>query len=437
MKLHYIFLASLLFPVSAVHAAEQTPTRERVIALDRILVVVNNDVLTQSELNTELLTITQQLRQQNIEIPPQEVLQKQVLERLILRHLQLQLAESTGIRVDDDTLTRALDTIAKQNNLSLSEFRDILIRDGFDFVVFRENIRHEIIINRLRQRQVDSRVNVTEQEVSDYLATRGTRTASAGNEYRVGQILIALPEAASPEAVKAAQTRAQQVLERLRAGDDFGQMAISNSDDPQALQGGDLGWRTAAQLPSLFADIVPQLQPGEISNLLRSASGFHIVKLLEMRGETQHVVRQNLARHILLRANELTSEQDVQNRLEQLRQRIEGGDDFGDLARANSEDTATASNGGALGWASPGDFDPRFEEAMSTLKPGETSAPFQSSFGWHIVQVVERRDHDNTREFQRNQAREAIRQRKIEEQTQIWLRSLRDEAYVEFKAEEL
>lgn len=437
MKLHYIFLATLLFPVSAVHAAEQTPTRERVIALDRILVVVNNDVLTQSELNTELLTITQQLRQQNIEIPPQEVLQKQVLERLILRHLQLQLAESTGIRVDDDTLTRALDTIAKQNNLSLSEFRDILIRDGFDFAVFRENIRHEIIINRLRQRQVDSRVNVTEQEVSDYLATRGTQTASAGNEYRVGQILIALPEAASPEAVKAAQARAQQVLERLQAGDDFGQLAISHSDDPQALQGGDLGWRTVAQLPSLFVDTVPQLQPGEISNLIRSASGFHIIKLLEMRGETQHVVRQTQARHILLRANELTSEQDVQNRLEQLRQRIEGGDDFGDLARANSEDTATANNGGALGWASPGDFDPRFEEAMSTLKPGETSAPFQSSFGWHIVQVVERRDHDNTREFQRNQAREAIRQRKIEEQTQIWLRSLRDEAYVEFKAEEL
>lgn len=437
MKLHYIFLASLLFPVSTVHAAEQTPTRERIIPLDRILVVVNNDVLTQSELNTELLTITQQLRQQNIEIPPQEVLQKQVLERLILRHLQLQLAESTGIRVDDDTLTRALDTIAKQNNLSLSEFRDILIRDGFDFAVFRENIRHEIIINRLRQRQVDSRVNVTEQEVSDYLATRGTQTASAGNEYRVGQILIALPEAASPEAVKTAQTRAQQVLERLRAGDDFSKMAISHSDDPQALQGGDLGWRTVAQLPSLFVDTVPQLQPGEISNLIRSASGFHIIKLLEVRGEVQHVVRQTQARHILLRANELTSEQDVQNRLEQLRQRIEGGDDFGDLARANSEDTATASNGGALGWASPGDFDPRFEEAMSTLKPGETSAPFQSSFGWHIVQVVEHRDHDNTREFQRNQAREAIRQRKIEEQTQIWLRSLRDEAYVEFKAEEL
>lgn len=437
MKLHYIFLASLLLPVFTAHAAEQTPTRERIIALDRILVVVNNDVITQSELDAELLTITQQLQQQNIEIPSQEVLQKQVLERLILRHLQLQLADSTGIRVDDDTLTRALDTIAKQNNLSLSAFRDILIRDGFDFAVFRENIRHEIIINRLRQRQVDSRINVIEQEVSDYLATRGTQTASAGNEYRAGQILIALPEAASPEAVKAAQARAQQVLERLQAGEDFGQLAISHSDDPQALQGGDLGWRTVAQLPSLFADVVPQLQTGEISNLLRSASGFHIVKLLEMRGESQHVVRQTQARHILLRANELTSEQDVQNRLEQLRQRIEGGDDFGDLARANSEDTATASAGGALGWASPGDFDPRFEEAMSTLKPGETSAPFQSSFGWHIVQVVERRDHDNTREFQRNQAREAIRQRKIEEQTQIWLRSLRDEAYVEFKAEEL
>ncbi len=437
MKLHYYLLAALLFTFSALHAAEQRHTPERVIPLDRILVVVNNDVITQSELDTELRTITQQLQQKNIEIPPPDVLQKQVLERLVIRHLQLQLAESTGIRVDDDTLTRALDTLAKQNNLSISQFRDILTRDGFDFAVFRENIRHEIIINRLRQRQVDSRINVTDQEINDHLATRGTQTASAGNEYRVGQILIALPEAASPDTVKAAQTRAQQALDRLRAGEDFSQMAIASSDDPQALEGGDLGWRTAAQLPSLFADAVPQLKPGEISNLIRSASGFHIVKLLEVRGEVQHVVRQTLARHILVRANELTSDQDAQNRLEQLRQRIVGGDDFGDLARANSEDTATATNGGALGWASPGDFDPRFEEAMTTLKPGETSAPFQSSFGWHIVQVMERRDHDNTREFQRNQAREAIRQRKIEEQTQIWLRGLRDEAYVEYKAEDL
>ncbi|MDP1708043.1 MAG: peptidylprolyl isomerase [Gammaproteobacteria bacterium] len=432
MKLHYYFLAALLLPFPALQAAE------RVIPLDRILVVVNNNVITQSELNTELRTIVQQLQQKNIDIPPQDVLQKQVLERLIIRRLQLQLAESTGIRVDDDTLTRALDTIAKQNNLSLSEFRNILTRDGFDFAVFRENIRHEIIINRLRQRQVDSRINVTDQEINDHIAARGAQqTASASNEYRVSQILIALPEAASPETVKAAQTRAQLVLDRLRAGEDFGQLAIASSDDPQALEGGDLGWRTAAQLPSLFADVVPQLKPDETSNLIRSASGFHIVKLLEVRGETQHVVRQTQARHILLRTNELTSDQDAQNRLEQLRQRIVGGDDFGDLARANSDDATTATNGGALGWANPGDFDPRFEEAMNALKPGETSAPFQSSFGWHIVQVMERRDHDNTREFQRNQAREAIRQRKIEEQTQIWLRGLRDEAYVEYKAEDL
>lgn len=437
MKLRCFFIAAVLFQSAAAPAAEQQPARERVIPLDRIVAVVNNDVITQGELVTELRTVTQQLLQQNVEVPAQEVLQKQVLERLVIRHLQLQLAESTGIRVDDDTLTRAINTIAQQNNITVGEFRDILTRDGFDFAVFRESIRNEIIINRLRQRQVDSRITVTEQEINDYLATRGVQGANAaGNEYHVAQILIALPEAASPEKVQAAQIRAQQILEKLRAGEDFTQTAMAGSEDPQALQGGDLGWRTAAQLPTVFADIVPQLKPGETSHLIRSASGFHIVKLMDQRGEAQHVVRQTLARHILVRTNELTSDKDAATRLEQLKQRIDGGEDFAALARAHSEDAATAVNGGALGWANPGDLDPRFEEAMNSLKPNEVSAPFQSSFGWHIVQVMERRDHDNTEEFRRNQAREAIRQRKIEEQAHIWVRSLRDEAYVEYKTDE-
>lgn len=435
MKLRYWFLAALLWlPFSMLHAAETQAAR--VIALDRILAVVNNDVITQSELATEMRTITQQLRQQNIEVPPAEVLQKQVLERLIVKHLQLQLAESTGIRVDDDTLARAINTIAKQNNITLSEFRDILTRDGFDFALFRENIRQEIIINRLRQRQVDSRINVTDQEISDFLVTQGAQSAGAGNEYHVAQILIGLPEAATPEKVQAAQARARQILEKLRAGASFTDTAVSVSQDAQALQGGDLGWRSAAQLPSVFADAVPRMKPGDISDLIRSASGFHIAKLIEQRGGEPHVVKQTLVRHILVRPNELTSDKDAQTRLEQLKQRIEGGEDFASLARSHSEDAATAVNGGALGWVNPGDLDARFEEAMNALKPKEISAPFQSSFGWHIVQVLERRDHDNTEEFRRTQAREAIRQRKIEEETQAWVRSLRDEAYVEYKADE-
>ncbi|MDO9371096.1 MAG: peptidylprolyl isomerase [Gammaproteobacteria bacterium] len=436
MKLRYLLLAILLLQFSTLHAAEPKAARASVITLDRILAVVNNDVITQSELATEMRAITQQLRQQNIEIPAVEVLQKQVLERLIVKHLQLQLAESTGIRVDDDTLARAINTIAKQNNITLSEFRDILTRDGFDFAIFRENIRQEIIINRLRQRQVDSRINVTDQEISDFLTTQGAQGAGAGNEYHVAQILIGLPEAAAPEKVQAAQAKAQQVLDRLRAGASFTDTAVSVSQDPQALQGGDLGWRTAAQLPSVFADVVPRMKPGDISDLIRSASGFHIAKLIEQRGGEQHIVKQTLARHILVRPNELTSDKDAQTRLEQLKQRIEGGEDFAGLARSHSEDAATAINGGALGWVNPGDLDPRFEEAMNTLKPKEVSTPFQSSFGWHIVQVMERRDHDNTEEFRRTQAREAIRQRKIEEEAQAWVRSLRDEAYVEYKTAE-
>ncbi len=436
MKLRYLFAAALLLPLLTLHAAEPKAARTSVIGLDRILVVVNNDVITQSELATEMRTITQQLRQQNIEIPPAEALQKQVLERLIVKHLQMQLAESTGIRVDDDTLARAINTIAQQNNITLSQFREILTRDGFDFAIFRENIRQEIIINRLRQRQVDSRINVTDQAISDFLATQGAQGAGAGNEYHVAQILIGLPEAAAPEKVQAARAKAQQVLDKLRSGASFTDTAVSISQDPQALQGGDLGWRTAAQLPSVFADVVPRMKPGGISDLIRSASGFHIVKLIEQRGGEQHVVKQTRARHILVRPNELTSDKDAQTRLEQLKQRIEGGEDFAGLARSHSEDAATAVNGGALGWTNPGDLDPRFEEAMNTLKPNEVSTPFQSSFGWHIVQVMERRDHDNTEEFRRTQAREAIRQRKIEEETQSWIRSLRDEAYVEYKTSE-
>ena len=436
MKLRYFLLAVLWLPISTLQAAEPKAVRSTVIELDRILAVVNNDVITQSELAAELRTITQQLRQQNIELPAVNVLQKQLLERLIIKHLQLQLAENTGIRVDDDTLARAITTIAKQNNITLSEFRDILTRDGFDFALFRENIRQEIIITRLRQRQVDSRINVTPQEIGDFLATQSAQGASAGNEYHVAQILIGLPEAAAPENVQAAQIKAKQVLEKLRAGASFTDTAVSISQDPQALQGGDLGWRTAAQLPSLFAEIVPKLKPGDISDLIRSASGFHIVKLIEQRGGELHMVKQTQVRHILVRPNELTSDKDAQTRLEQLKQRIEGGDDFSNLARSHSEDAATAVNGGVLGWVSPGDLDPRFEEMMSALKPNEVSTPFQSSFGWHIVQVIERRDHDNTEEFRRTQAREAIRQRKIEEETQTWVRSLRDEAYVEYKTAE-
>ncbi|MEO5573836.1 MAG: peptidylprolyl isomerase [Gammaproteobacteria bacterium] len=404
--------------------------------LDRILAVVNNDVITQSDLDLQTRTVVQQLRQRNAQIPPDDVLQKQVLERAIMKRLQLQMAARTGIRVDDDTLNRAIETIAKQNNLSIDQFREVLARDKFDFAAFREDIRDEIIISRLRQREIGNKITVTDQEVQNYLDNQKVQGASSGTDYQIAQILIALPEAPSPEQVQTAKAKAQKVLDDLHAGADFTQTAAAVSDGQQALEGGNLGWLSAAQLPTNFADVVPNMKSGDISELIRSPSGFHIVKLLDKRGDGASVIKQTQARHILIHTNELTSDQDAETRLAQLKQRIDGGEDFAALARSHSEDAASAINGGSLGWVSPGDLVPQFEAAMNALEPGKTSEPFQTQFGWHIVQVVERRDHDNTADLQKSKAREAIRQRKGDEALQAWLRMLRDEAYIEFKTEE-
>jgi len=407
------------------------------VALDRILVVVNNDVITQSDIKLQTRTVVQQLREKKAQIPPDDILQKQVLERAIMRQLQLQLAESTGIRVDDDTLNRAIETIAKQNNLSLDQFREVLVKDGFDFAAFREDIRKEIIISRLRQREVGNKINVTDQEVENYLANQKTQGTTAGDEYQLAHILISVPEAASPEQVKATKEKADQVLASLRDGADFKETAASASSGEQALEGGDLGWRSAAQLPTIFADVISDMKPGDMSELIRSPSGFHIVKLIDKRGgDGASIVKQTQVRHILIRTNELTSDKDAETRLQQLKQRVDGGEDFAALARSHSEDAASAVNGGSLNWVSPGDLVPQFESVMNGLAPGQTSEPFQTQFGWHIAQVVERRDHDNTDDLKKSKAREAIRQRKGDEQLQAWLRTLRDEAYIEFKTEE-
>lgn len=427
-------LTCFAFPINAAHAAASATE------VDRILAVVNDNVITKTDLEAEKHTVTQQMRQQNIEIPPDDVLNQQLLERLILKRLQLQLADASGIKVDDDTLNRAIETIAKQNNMSLKEFRGVLEHDGFDFAAFRENIRTEIVLSRLRQRQIANRITVTEQEVENLLATQKLQGDTGGggdSEYHVAQILIALPEAPTPEQVQTANKKAAEVLAKLRAGADFKQTASAVSNDQQALQGGDLGWLKAGQLPTLFAEVVPLMKAGDVSDLIRSASGFHIVTLLDKRGGAQggRIVKQSQVRHILVRTNELVSDKEAETRLAQLKLRIEGGEDFASLARSHSDDAASSVNGGSLGWVNPGDLVPRFEEVMDSLQPGQISDPFQTQFGWHIVQLIERRDHDNTEEFRRSSARELIMQRKTEEETQAWLRSLRDEAYVEYKTE--
>ena len=403
--------------------------------LNRVVAVVNDDVILESELSSRETMIVEQLRQQQAQLPSRPSLRKQVLDRLVLENLQLQLAERSGIRVDDETLNSNLRNLAKQNGMTLTQFREVLERDGFDYAAFREEFRGQIIMNRVRQEMVDNRVQVTEQEVDQLLASAASFN-DQDREYRLAHILVSVPEAASPEQVQAARKRAEDILSRLSAGADFEQTAIAESDGQQALSGGDLGWRKTGQLPSFFTNVVGQLERGQVSELIRSPSGFHIVKIMDIRGEERHLIKQTHARHILLRTDALVSEAEADNRLRQLRERIEQGEDFATLARSHSQDPGSASEGGDLGWVAPGQMVPEFEKAMDQLRIEEISQPVESRFGSHLIQVLARRQHDDTSEYRRNRARESIRQRKTDEELEIWLRRLRDESYVEYIVDE-
>ncbi|HEY9198489.1 MAG TPA: peptidylprolyl isomerase, partial [Gammaproteobacteria bacterium] len=427
MLTKYLWLPLLLLAALTAPAGSES--------LNRIVAVVNDDVVLESELEAKLGIVREQLRSQNTELPPDEVLRKQVLERVIVDKLQTQLAVANNIQIDDETLNSNLRNIAEQNGMDLEQFRATLEGEGHSFAAFREEIRNQIVIARLHQQMVGNRINVSEQEIDNQLANA---KASGGDEkeYHLSHILIPLPEGAGPDDIQAAQAKAEQLVAKLRGGADFAATAVSESAGQTALQGGDLGWRSAAQLPTLLAEAVRGLAPGEITDPLRAAGGFHIVRLNELRGDGRHVVTQTHARHILLSADELLPEADLQNRLEQLRERILGGEDFAALARSHSKDKVSASKGGDLGWVNPGDLVPQFEEAMNRLKINEVSAPVESRFGWHIIQVLDRREHDSTDEFKRNKVREQIRKRKTDEELALWLRRLRDEAYVEYRTEE-
>lgn len=427
-----LVLLLCLLPAAAAHG-QRAP--EPIVELDRIVAVVNDDVIVASELENRLREVRAQLRQSGTPPPAEEALERQVLERLILDRLQLQVARESGIRVEETELNEALERIAARNQLTLRQFRDVLERDGFDFARFREQVRDEILLSRVRQRSVERRVTVSPREVDSFLAT-ARQQGGGDNEYRLGHILIAVPEAASAQQIDEARRRAEAVLGRLRAGEDFAQVAAEVSDGQQALQGGDLGWRKSQELPTIFADAVPGLEPGDVTDPIRSPSGFHIVKLVDLRGDSRFVVTQTRARHILLRPNDLLDDEAARARLEQIEARIENGEDFAELARANSDDTVSAAQGGDLGWLNPGDTVPAFERAMNALPEGAVSEPFRTQFGWHIVQVLERRDHDDTEQVRRARAAEQIRKRKLDEEMQTWLRQLRDEAYVEVRLDE-
>ncbi|MDT8371473.1 MAG: peptidylprolyl isomerase [Gammaproteobacteria bacterium] len=415
----------LLFSLSLVATAVAQP-------LDRIIAVVDDEVILESELADMENTVRQQLRQRNAAIPSSDIMSKQVLERLIMQRLQLQRAASSGVRVGDDALNAALRQIAENNNLSLREFRDVIEKDGFAFSDFRESIREEMIISRLRKSQVEDRIVVTDREIDNFLATQ---VAQGGDEetYHLLHILINLPEAAMPEQIQAAQAKLAKIQALLAEGADFSQVASGYSDGQNALEGGDLGWRKKGELPTLFANEVPQMKVSEVSKVLRSGSGYHLVKLAEKKSEETHLVKQTLASHILIRTNELVTDSDAELRLNQLRERILNGDDFAELARAHSDDTGSAIEDGSLGWTSPGVMVPEFEEKMNALAIGELSDVFKSRFGWHLIKVIERREENMAEEFKRNKAREQIRIRKINEELENWLRELRDEAYVEYR----
>jgi peptidyl-prolyl cis-trans isomerase SurA len=377
-------------------------------------------------------TVRQQLRQRNAAIPSSDILRRQVLERLIMQKLQLQRAEMSGIRVADDALNAAVRQIAENNNLTIRQFRDALESDGYDFTEFRETIREEMVISRLRKSEVEDSIVVSEREVDNFLATQNLQGDSE-QAFRLLHILVGIPDAPTPEQVQEAEKKLAVIQDLLAEGGDFSEIAAGYSDGQNALEGGELGWRKQAELPTLFASVVPNLAVGEVSDVIRSGSGFHLVKLAEKRSEETHLVKQTKARHILIKTNELVTDEAAEKRLQQLRERILNGEDFAELAKAHSEDTGSAIDGGSLGWTSPGVMVPEFEEVMNGLAEGEMSDVFQSRFGWHLIQVEERREQNMADEFKRNKAREQLKQRKIEEELESWLRAMRDEAYIEYR----
>ena len=425
------FVVALLFPLIA---AAQRP-----VPVDRIVAVVNKEVITSSELADQVATAERQLRRQGTPLPDQATLERQVLERLILLKAQLQRARDTGIRVDDAQLDRAIERIAQGNNMSVDDFRRTLERDGVQFDKFRGEVRDQILVSRLREREVDDKIQVSDSEIDLFLEQNKEGALNSKVEYNLAHILVRLPDQASPEQIEAARARAEKARAEALASGDFAKLAASYSDGPDALKGGALGWRSADRLPELFSEALKTMKPGDVSELLRSPAGFHLLKLVDRResgGADGPPVKQTHVRHILIRTNEAVSEADARRRLEDLRERIvRGGADFAELARLHSED-GTAARGGDLGWVYPGDTVPDFERAMDALKPGEISEPVKTPFGWHLIQVLERRTAGVSAERRRLVARQALRERKADEAYQEWLRQLRDQTYVELHLDE-
>jgi peptidyl-prolyl cis-trans isomerase SurA len=430
-----IALAAACSGAFAQGARPERGASTRVALVDRIVAVVNKEVVTQFEFQERVDRIMKQLQQRGTALPARDEIERQILERIIMEKVQLQFAKETGLRVDDLELDRTISRVADGNKLSLTEFRRTLERDGIPFDKFREEVRNEILVNRLREREVTSKLSVSEGEIDNFLLDQGARK-DATMEYNLAHILVRVPEQASPEQLAARRARAEEAIKRLGENADFAQLAASYSDAPDALQGGAIGWRSQERLPELFVEALAKLKPGEVSGVLRSPAGFHVLKLIDLRGAgAPQLVEQAHVRHILVRTNELVSENEARRKLLNLRDRIVNGVDFAELARLNSDD-GSASRGGDLGWVYPGDTVPEFERAFTELKPMELSQPVKTPFGWHLIQVLERRTADMSTDRKRVEARRALLDRKGDEAYQEWLRQLRDRAYVELRLED-
>jgi peptidyl-prolyl cis-trans isomerase SurA len=399
--------------------------------LDRIIVVVNDGTILQSELEQAMEDASAQIAKRQLAAPPEDILRAQVLERLILTRVQTQRAEQAGIRIDDRELNEVLTNIAKQNGMTLSAFADAVRADGLDYLALREQIRDEVTIQQLRNKEVDSRVVVTEQDVDSFLASEG---ANSDKEYRLSDILIIVPDGASQKVRDQARAKANDLLKRIRAGEDFAQIAIANSNGQQALQGGDLDWRKGGDLPAVFATIAARLDKGQVSDVFETGSGYHIIKLTDVRGgDERKTVTETHARHILIQTNAIRTDDQARAQARDIYNRLKAGEDFVKLAKEFSDDPGSKNSGGDLGFQPPGVFVPEFQSRLDQLQPNEISEPFRTQFGWHVAQLLERRERDVTDEQRRARARTAIGTRKSAEEYDIWLRRLRNEAYVEYR----
>jgi peptidyl-prolyl cis-trans isomerase SurA len=431
-------LTSLLFAAVLATPTAWGQTRDigsRGDLLDRIAVVVNDGVVLQSQIDAQVSAITRRLREQGTALPAPSVLRQQITERLVLQEIQMQRAQKIGLRVTDEALNATIRDIATQNKIEFSELPNALAREGINYAEYREQMRREMTLSMLRQRDVYAHIYVSPREIDQFLAKQSA-DKTGNNSYNVSHILLALPEAASPGQLEQVEKKASDIRERAVKGEDFGQLAVTYSQAQTALERGQLGWRKGNELPTFIADIVSKMQPGDVSEPVRTPSGFHIVRLNEVRGDSQPLIVEQLhARHILLKTNELQDDETVRGRLQTIRDRIaSGADDFGAIAKAVSEDPGSGSEGGDLGWTGTGTFVPEFEQTLQKLAENEISQPFRTQYGWHIAQVLGRRSQDMSTDERRRRAFEQIRSSKLDEETELWLRRMRDEAFVDYRS---